>query len=318
MQNSRVLIIQEAHLQLNQVELHTLLYRNNILRLLTRKDINHEVWDRLVESSSVENYILYSWAMDATTENWCAIVDVEYDFFLPIPFSVKLGVKRARQQVYSRQVDCIGDSKLFPKAIEILKTEFKEFDVRFSENQFGISDQYFQLLDLTKEIDYSKNAKRLIKKAKHLRYELTTDLAPLMELYTSNTHKKLNNSNDHLPRLKRLMESCLENGKGYAFNAFDGDKIVGACFIIEDKSTSTYLIGDADRDEKKAGVVYGMMDFAINTAKEKNMKHFDFGGSNVASVAQFYRKFGAEDKKYTRVNWDKSPFWFKVLKKIKG
>ncbi|MEJ6583317.1 MAG: GNAT family N-acetyltransferase [Crocinitomicaceae bacterium] len=288
------------------------------MRLLARKNINDAVWNRIVENSPIENCILYSWAMDATAENWCAVVDGEYDFFLPIPFSVKLGVKRARQQVYSRQVDFIGDSKLFPKAIEILKTEFKEFDVRFSETKFGISDQYFQILDLTKEIDYSTNAKRLIKKAKHFRYELTPDLAPLIELYTSNTHKKLNNSNAYLQRLKRLMQSCMENGKGYAFTALDGDKIVGACFIIEDKSTSTYLIGDADLDEKKAGVVYGMIDFAINTAKERNMKHFDFGGSNVASVAQFYRKFGSENKKYTRVNWDKSPFWFKALKKIKG
>lgn len=287
------------------------------MRLLARKDINDEVWNRIVESSSVENYILYTWAMDTTSENWCAIIDGEYDFILPIPFSVNVGVKRARQQVYSRQVDFIGEKNLLPKAIELLKTEFKECDVRISESELGITDQHFQILDLENVFEYTTNAKRLIKKSEHLRYEQTDDLTSLMNLYASNTHKKIKNSNENLSRLKNLMTSCLENGKGYAFNAFDGENIIGACFIIEDKSTATYLIGDSNPEEKKAGVVYGMMNFAIQKAQEKKMKRFDFGGSNVDSVAQFYRKFGAKNQNYTRLSWDNSPFWFKTLKKIK-
>lgn len=287
------------------------------MRLLARKDINDEIWNRKVENSSIENYILYSWAMDATSENWCAIVDGDYDFLFPLPFSIKLGVKRARQQVYSRQVDFIGDQNLLLKAIELLKTEFKEFDVRISENEQGITDQHFQVLDLENDFDYSTNAKRIIKKSEHLKYVQTDDLTTLMSLYTSNTHQKLNNSNENLSRLKGLMSSFLENGKGYAFSAFDGEKIVGACFIIEDKSTATYLIGDSNPEEKKAGVVYGMINYAIQKAQEKKMKRFDFGGSNVASVAQFYRKFGAKNQNYTRIVWDNSPFWFKTLKKIK-
>ena len=288
------------------------------MRLLARKDINEEVWNRIVESSSVENYILYTWAMDATAENWCAVVDGNYDFIFPIPFSVNLGVKRARQQVYSRQVDFIGDKKLLPKAIELLKTEFKECDVRISESEFGFTDQHFQILDLQNDIDFSTNAKRLIKKSEHLRFKKTNDLAFLMGLYKSNTHEKLKNSNDNLIRLENLMSACLKNGKGYAFNAFDSEKIVGACFIIEDKSTATYLIGDSNPEEKKAGVVYGMMNYSIQLAKENKMKNFDFGGSNVESVAQFYKKFGAKNQIYTRLSWDNSPFWFKMLKKIKG
>jgi hypothetical protein len=306
-----------VRLQLNQVELLTHLYRNNILRLLARKDINEKIWNQKVENSTVENYILYTWAMDATAENWCAIVDGDYDFIFPIPFSVNLGVNRARQQVYSRQVDFIGDKNLLSKAIELLKIEFRECDVRISQNELGITDHYFQVLDLENDFDYSTNAKRLIKKSEHLSYKQTDDLTSLMSLYTSNTHEKLNNSDENLSRLENLMMECLKNGKGYAFNALDGEDIIGACFIIEDKSTATYLIGDSNPEEKKAGVVYGMMNYAIQKAQEKKMKRFDFGGSNVDSVAQFYRKFGAKNQNYTRLSWDNAPFWFKTLKKLK-
>ena len=304
-------------LQLNPGELLIHSYPNNILRLVNRKDINDEVWNRIIDSSTKENYILYTWALDATAENWCAIVEGDYNFIFPIPFSEILGVKRARQQIYSRQVDWIGDEKLMPKAIELLKSEFSECDVRISKSEFGISDQHFQVLDLERDFEFSTNAKRLIKKSEKLNYVETDDLSALMRLYTSNTHEKLNNSNENLSRLENLMLSCKENGKGYAFNAFEGEKIVGACFIIEDKSTATYLIGDSNPEQKKAGVVYGMMNYAIQKAQEKKMKRFDFGGSNVDSVAQFYKKFGAKNQIYTRISWDNSPFWFKLLKKIR-
>ena len=83
------------------------------------------------------------------------------------------------------------------------------------------------------------------------------------------------------------------------------------------RPTTYYLLGDSNEDHKKKGVIYGLMDFGIQKAQSKGMLNFDFGGSNIESVADFYKKFGAVDIYYTRVHWDKRPLWFKIIQKIK-
>lgn len=264
-----------------------------------------------------ENYTMFSWAMDATAENWCAVVEDDYGFILPVPYSSVAGLKRARQQSFSRQVDFIGEESKLNAAIALLKSEFKSCDIRVSQNELGITDQKFQYLNLEQDFQMSTNAKRMIKKSAHLKFEKSENLEPLLNLYRSNTHQKLNQADSELTRLENLMRACMTNEKGFLFNAWDNERIVGSCFIIENKSTATYLIGDAEIGAKKEGVIYGMINFAIQNALEAGMKHFDFGGSNVESVAQFYRKFGAEDKMYSRLNWDELPKWFKWIKRFK-
>src|SRR5690606_15094881 len=120
------------------------------MKIVERKDIDDKKWNRTVEKASVQNPLLYSWAMDDTSYNWCAIIAGNYDFIFPIPYELKLGVKRARRRPCSRQVDFIGDEAYFPQALELAKQEFHILDVRISESQWGEADQEFQRLDLSK------------------------------------------------------------------------------------------------------------------------------------------------------------------------
>ena len=71
------------------------------------------------------------------------------------------------------------------------------------------------------------------------------------------------------------------------------------------------------RIAKKNGAMYGLMNFAFETYKDRYSK-FDFGGSDVESVATFYKKFGAIDNSYYNYLINDLPLWFNLLKKIKG
>ena len=288
------------------------------MKIVERKDIDDKKWNRTVEKSSVQNPLLYSWAMDATSYNWCAVIDGNYDFIFPIPYELKLGVKRARQQPFSRQVDFIGDETYFPQALELAKQEFHTFDVRVTENQCGEADQEFQRLDLSKPAEYKTNAKRKVKKADEVyTYEVSSDPHALLAMYAENSFLKFKQPLSNIDRLDQLMLAYLSNQKGYILNAVVDGEVYGAIFIIEDKSTTYYLIGDAPESAKKKGVIYGLMNQAITRAQEKRMRYFDFGGSNVGSVAAFYKKFGAEDCVYSRIHWDRAPAWFKLIQKVK-
>lgn len=288
------------------------------MRLIVRKDIDDLKWNALVASSDTQNPLLYTWAMDATSEKWCAFVEGDYEFFWPVPFSENAGVKRARQQAFSRQMDVIGNIHYLAAAIEFAKREFMEFDIRISDTTLSKEKQRYQFLDLSKKIEYKTNAKRQIKKAKETYLISQSDkIEILVDLYQANSFLKFKQPKSNLNYLKKSMKSYLANEKGYLLIATFENSIKAAAFFIEDKETTYYLIGDAYVEDKKNGAIYGLIDYAIEKSILEGKKTVDFGGSNVDSVAEFYKKFGAEDKFYSRIFWDKLPFWFKFFQKIK-
>jgi len=289
------------------------------LKIVARKDIDDIKWNRIVENSEIQNPLIYSWSMDATTENWCAVINDDYSFLWPIPFVVQFGIKRARQQPFSRQMDLIGDVSNLNEAINLLKKEFKQFDVRISLSKIYFEKQKFQILELNREIYFSTNAKRLIKKSdEYFQYEVSQDIIAILNLYGINSFLKINQPKANLKLIDSLMQAYLKHGKGFVLLAKNKEELVGSAFFIEDKDTIYYLIGDANDSDKKNGVIYGLMSQAIQKAIQDGKHYFDFGGSNVESVAKFYKKFGASDKEYSRIFWDNRPFWFKLLQKIKS
>ena len=293
-------------------------FLNNInVKLVFRDKIDVKKWDAEVTSSDVQNPLIYSWALDATCE-WCAVIKEDYSFIFPIPFVKRFGVQRALQQAYSRQMDYIGSSEDFLSAIELIKKEFAECELRLTDADPGIADQKFQFLDFNLDYKYKSNAVRLIKRASKLfTYETSGNYKPLLKLYSKNSFKKFHQPKSNLLKLDNLMLRMIERKKGIVINAMHQGELVGSLFLIQDKSTMYYLIGDSNPNSKKDGVMFGLMNDAINLAKEKGLSRFDFGGSNVDSVAQFYKKFGAVDQFYTRITWNNLPFWFKILKRLK-
>lgn len=287
------------------------------MELVFRDQINTEKWDEVVASSNVQNPLIYSWALDATCE-WCAVINEDYSFAFPIPFVKQFGVQRALQQAYSRQMDYVGSAEDFEKAIVLIEKEFAECELRLAEFEPGEKDQKYQYLSLTIENKYKTNAQRLIKKADAIfKYEQSKDVHHLLALYENNSFAKFRQPKSNLFKLSELMSQMIKHNKGTVINAIHNGEVVGALFLIEDKSTIYYLMGDSHSSRKKEGVIFGLMNQAIEYAKINGFSKFDFGGSNVESVANFYKKFGAKDQFYTRISWNNLPFWFKILKRLK-
>jgi lipid II:glycine glycyltransferase (peptidoglycan interpeptide bridge formation enzyme) len=108
----------------------------------------------------------------------------------------------------------------------------------------------------------------------------------------------------------------MEIGSGELLLVLENEKIVGAGFFLFDKGRVTYLKGASSDESMKAGAMYFLMDGAIERYRA-DYRTFDFGGSEIAGVAQFFKKFGAKDRKYYHYTIDKLPTWFKTLKRIR-
>lgn len=291
------------------------------MKFLNRNEIDTKQWDKRIAASPIENVFCYSWYLDAAAVNWGAFVSENYETIVPIPFTQKLGIKSFYTPAFSREIDIFGDEFEWNEVLFALSRMFRSIHFRNSSNKIESEPQIrkHQYLKLNEEIKYSTNAKRLIKKGKETFYiEESTDPERLIQLFKDTSFRKIDSiSDEDLTRLKELMNRSLENIHGELFEVYADNEMVAGGYFLRDKERITYLKGASTDEAKKQGAMFFLMDFAIQRYKD-SFETFDFGGSDVENVANFYKKFGATDRTYYNYNIDNLPLWYKTLKRLKG
>lgn len=291
------------------------------MKFISREHIDTERWNTKIAESKKENIFCYSWYLDACAKNWGALVTDDYKTIVPIPFNKKLGVKQMYQPQFTRELDIFGDEFDWEDVLTYLSKDFKAIQFR-NENQELLNDKEErknQWISLKEELKFSTNAKRLIKKAdKQFEYKSSQDPKQLLALFKSTAFQKIDSINEEdLQRLEKLMTIAINAGSGNLISVFEEDNFVGAGFFLLDKKRVTYLKSASTEQAKKDGAMYGLINHAISKFKD-NYQTLDFGGSDVESVANFYKKFGSSDRSYYNYTINNLPLWFKTLKRIKG
>lgn len=266
---------------------------------------------------------MYSWYLDAVSIKWGAIISDDYKTIFPVTYTIKLGVKQFHQAMFTRQFTILGDGFSWSDVLRTLNDQFKLVQFRsnevleFLENR---EHRIFQSLELNGgyEENYSKNAKRLIKKSKNnYTFKRINCVKELIDLVKDTVaHKIKEFTPENIIKLQKLMDNAVQYQNGETIAVLENDIIVGAGFFLKDKSRVTYLKGASVESAKKNGAMYGLMDFAFNHYTS-DFDMFDFGGSNIENVASFYKKFGAIDNSYYNYTINDLPLWFSLLKKLK-
>ena len=291
------------------------------MELVAGKNIDIKTWDSAIAKSPVENIFLYSWYLDAVCDEWYALVTADYKTILPVPFTKKAGYKQLIQAPFTREYDIIGDEFTWHEAIAFLSREFKSIHFRSSTPDVisGGRERRHQWIDLREDFEknYSTNAKRILKKTGSFSVETGQHPEVLLDLFVTNVVHKIDTiSKQDLIRLSLLMNAALKQKCGELITIKKESEIVASGFFLLDKKRVTYLKGAATEEAKKEGAMYLVIDYALK--KYKNcFETFDFGGSDISNVAEFYHKFGAHDRVYYDYHVNDLPFWFKALKRLK-
>lgn len=105
---------------------------------------------------------------------------------------------------------------------------------------------------------------------------------------------------------KILFEFAKENNS-YSFVTFIRDEPIAVAFCVYDKTTSYYLLGGYDSDNKHYGAGTLALWKAINFSKELGLRYFDFEGSMVPQIERYFRSFGGRMVPCYRINKAKIP-----------
>ncbi len=288
------------------------------MKIVERQDINTERWNKLVNSTEDVRFFSHAWYLDATAENWCALISEDYTAGIALPYSKRLGVETLYTPIFVRYLEWLGDTSNMNDAEKVIRNRFSNMHVTFRQEILGeSSEQYiFQEIDSNEGRVLGSQAKRTLKKAE--KFDLTIsdseDYDDIFKVVYSELNDKFSGIDaTSLTALKHLFNAASESG---VLKSYSVDKS-GGIICLEDESHVMYLKGAVLEDVKKNGGMYLALDTAINEAL-LGQKKFDFGGSRVEGVRRFNQNLGGTDVEYYCYKVDKTPFWFKFARRIRN
>lgn len=299
------------------------------------KSIDKTEWDHLILSNHVDNLFYQSIYHDVLNKHYktnCSyylVVD-ENEKYLALPVfhrkrDAALLTHFFYQAVYIKEsiserkkieaFDLLVSSllKLYDKID--FKLDPKVVDVRsFVWNGFESKTYYSYHVDLARDLNYSENINRQLKKySKILKVERLQSLDK--ELIESHIRDMIKNGlgKSEAEKVRGWINNFFEIGILDVFELRDSEsKEQGSAIYLRDKNTA-YLIAIKSNNSSQA-LLY---DKVFEQYRTEKISHIDLLGANIQNVAIYKSQFDAQLISYHIVSYRKNKVWESVKKAIK-
>lgn len=295
------------------------------IRHLKREEIDTFKWDRCV--TEAPNGWLYarSFYLDGFG-HWTALVRGDYEYIMPLPVKRKLGIHYIHIPPFTGQLGIIGKDpvtqSLTDEFIRRIPASFTLVDIMLNEGNPsptlpGIRRKEKTNLILSLQEDYTSIYKQYSRDAKkNLRRTQPMDLTPcfdidmgtIIRLYRAAYGKKNRDiASADYDKMARLGDQCIRNGSGFTMGIRhrEGALLAAAFFGIDEKRIY-YILGAPGGKGKASNAIHNLIDEVIKKYAGTGIT-FDFEGSDIPSVAAFYRKFSPQTRHYDFVQVIRSP-----------
>lgn len=299
---------------------------------LKHRQIDKTKWDECINRS--HNRIVYaqSWYLDIVSQGWEALVEADYESVMPLTHGNKYGIKYLYQPFFTQQLGIFSGKELNQKLNEefliSIPSKFRFIDIALNKGngcnlgEFQTKNNVNYELKLDKSYSeiakgYSSNTKRNLKKAAQNKLPIiyTVSTENLIQLFRNNLGKNIKNiKSEHYMLLKQIMDKSLLEQKAeiYGVNSLGGELCAGA-FFLKSYDSYIFLFSATNEESKKNGAMFMIVDQFIRNHAELKIT-LDFEGSNIHSLARFYKSFGAEEFNYLRIKKNNLPGLIKLFK----
>lgn len=303
-----------------------------MIRHLIHAEIDFNKWDDCISRSGVHVPYPYSWYLKITSPGFEALVKDDYQAVLPLTWNKKYGVYYLYQPMFTQQLGVFCKQQfrmeMQTEFLNHIPAKFRLVDIQWHQfhamatNDFSIKQRNnFILTPDRKEqsIQNNFNSQRLrdLKYAEKMMYSVSDQFSTkqfISDLKNADRFRQMGIKTPHLNVLSTLIDFSLKNQKGKIFYVLDGSqKPLAAMFsVITEKSivnvSNFYLTGCANSRAQTF-----LFTEVINNYCHSEMV-FDFEGSDIPGIANFYKSFGAVSQSYFRIYANKLPPVFRKLK----
>ena len=304
------------------------------IQYLQRNQIDDQQWNHCIKHAIHSLPYAYTFYLDVVAPNWSALIADDYVAVMPLPTRKKYWMQYVFQPtpcpqlgVFSLQTLSSNQLahfyKAIPSFIKYLNYGLHSNSFHKDFGQFTVNDNYELPLNCShKELlmNYKYNYRRSIKLAlkKDIHFENQVDHHAIIDLLKSSKQQKIAQLNHHLStQLVQLLDVLEKQNIGFSIGIRNNrQQLCAAVFYIKDAGRIINLINASNQVAHQNSWMKVLIDQLIKQHAGKNLV-LDFEGSNIPSIATFFKKFGAQKTSYYVWNWNRLPLGLRWLKKDK-
>ncbi len=291
--------------------------KNNDIRYIPGDLIDEQKWDACIQQSPIPLWYGLSRSWKYLSRFWFGLVWGDYEAVMPFAYRKKWGViPYIYQPPFIQQAGLYTRQNRPSPSIDVFLNALPHRFVRqhFHLNYHNSPPQYLNgqcskrvsyVLDLNRSYaeirqGFSKDAEKNLRKLDRLsglRYDVNLPFTRVQEVY----HAAYGSLNPHVIAHDYRQLSLLTQGQTAIvmknIGVYDGEVLLSAGCFMEYMGRLYYTLGGPTPAGKAYGATHALLNYMIEQHAGLPIT-FDFEGSMIPNVAQFYRKFGPQERHY--------------------
>lgn len=305
------------------------------LKILSGKSIDTARWDDCIRQSLNETPMAYSWVLDFLAPGWKGLVIGDYEGVMPLMISSKWGCRLIQMPYDTHNLD------IFSSILSLTEIKHRIFShhvfapYRFISYSFlpypdyqpsepnEPSLFYRNTFELSLNSDYSgifnnftkshkKNIRRFLRN--NLTIEKNRSPHSYKNLQQAKTKEKpmLFSPDSHNANFSSMIKAAILKNKGELLTISENNEIIGSCFFLfGEKRILLFHISNSSGRQKNT--TFGLINHFLENHSAQS-KILDFAGSDIESIANFNKGFGAQKKIYPAFYQNHLPWPLKIAK----
>jgi len=296
------------------------------LKFLQHNEIDFKKWNDAILRSPSPLVFAQAFYLNATSPGWCALVQGNYEYVMPLTSNKKLGICYLLQPPFTPQLGIFGKDPVTVQAdfFSFLDEKYKFIDIELNfTNTFKekpLKQKTTYIIRYNESYTYNSNTKRNIAKAQKLRLtceEINAKEIPgLSKKYLDPFLKnQLKIKPKQVVQFNQLLANSIHENYLKTFVVKnEGKEICALGHFISNGKHAVFLKGTSFDKDAKSGSMHFLMHHAIEFYKDQKVSIFDFGGGQTASIGQFFAGLGGSAityYQYKKNNLPKAIRWVK-------
>jgi lipid II:glycine glycyltransferase (peptidoglycan interpeptide bridge formation enzyme) len=301
-----------------------------MIQYLSRDKIDAIKWDRSIDMAENGLIYAYSFYLDQMAPHWDALVYNDYEAVMPLCWKRKYGIQYLYQPFLVAESGVFGKTvteKMYEDFITAIPSKFKYINIPLNRGHISsIPSDYSllrlnHLLDLNKSYEqiyssYNENTQRNIKKAMQAGCTVQKDFSveKVIELAVEQMKSHDKEITENIERFLKLYTLLHQKQMAITYGIFLEKIVLASAVFFYSHNRSYYILVGNNPAGRTTGASHSLIDAYIKDHAGKNLI-LDFEGSDIRSLAQFYKSFGATEIIYPQLKMNRLPFYLRWLKR---
>ena len=295
------------------------------IKYLSNHQIDKIRWDKIVDAAPNGRIYGYSWYLDCLADDWGALVSDDYEYIFPLPFRKKYGIYCVVNPFFVQQLAIYStnqvSSNVYAEFIKAIPFRFRYINISLSLDE-DIPDNKVEtikrrtnfVLDINRPYSeiyagYRKDNKGRLKKSFPFTFAESSNYEQMIANHIQSVgalfpQVKTHDYNKFCDALREAQKrDCL---KAYILADFlTGETLATGLFPTS--HGRAYNIMSSQSEKGKQLMAHHFLIDCFIRAHHQQINIFDFEGSDIAGVAEFFKKWGGVEEYYTHVQVSRFP-----------